>query len=235
MSFSKTMNAVGGSMNIARRPERLRKTIHQRQFLTNDLIAPSVQAPNSNITPCGAGSQYAYRNILFNGNLCSDEAKNWIKRHDQYTISEVEVFASVTFYNESNSFVEGTSDSFHVRHYCCVAPDVASNLVPEWSDLRDRQNLSQVVLRPSMPQALIAKFTPRPKFPPASSGNSANNMIGQEGQYIDAQNLEQEFSGLKCWSVCPRRDFSNGLTTSKTYYYKVNYSIRLTVKAKTPV
>lgn len=192
---------------------------------TLDQLSKSQQALSQSQTPAMIGSQFTAKTLVFSAADLSPNFQDWIQTSDCYRISAIEVYAVLT------TNYTGTSGytSHPVTHYCFEDPDTDPAVQTSWIRIRDRENLSRVVLRANQPAQLVATIKPRPSF--ISTGDqNPGNMIGPKDSWLDSLNLAQEYSGLRAYSYCPTADSSG-----QTYTYAINYQIRMKVECKIPI
>jgi len=191
-----------------------------------DKVASSETALSQSQTPGDLGSQYSAITMTFAATELSANMRNWIQSHDAYRVTKIEVYATLTAGISDNSQLF----SIPVIHYAYVDMDTDPSIVTSWFRTMDRDNLSRAVLRSYQPSALIATFCPRPSFR-ATGTQDPGNLIGSQDSWLDALNLTQIYTGLRCFSYCPAAVQAG----QPGYKYKISYNIRYFVEGKAPI
>jgi hypothetical protein len=224
----KTVQA-GGSMSTIRNAAALVNTgrVAKRWAIQEkDDIADSETVLTASQSPGELGSQFTAITMTFAGVKLSANLRNWIQSHDAYRVTRLEVYATLT---------AGISDASQLNnipviHYAFVDMDTDPSVVTSWFRTMDRDNLSRTVLRANQPSALIATFCPRPSFR-ATGTQDPGNLIGSQDSWLDALNLTQIYTGLRCYSYCPAAVAAG----QPGYKYKISYNVRYYVEGKAPI
>jgi hypothetical protein len=217
---------VNGSMAVAKKAAKVKNITRSRHFLEARASDNSfAQVLSETQSPFRLGSQFETTTLLFYASKLSDNAVEWIQKHDKYRISKVEVFASYILENQ-----DGSVANDHVEVYFYEDTDADPGTQTSWIRLRDRENVGRVVLTPQAPSQRLITFKPTPTFAAGSGIQSTQNQVPSKNMWLDAVAVEQRYSGLRVFAACPRADASGN-----TYRCTVNYLTRYHVEASQPI
>ena len=219
---------VNGSMAVAKKAAKVKNVLRTRTFLASkSSMNESFQVLTGSQSCYPVGTQFTDETFLFSAVQLSQNAQAWIKSHDCYRISLVEVFATMNVASLGNGPNEQTTP---VEVYFYEDTDADPATQTSWIRVQDRDNLGRVVLTKANPSMRLITFKPTITFAAGGAGQDPANMIASKNQWLDALSLDQLYSGLRIFTCCGQKD-----QTGRTYSYHVGYTVRYTIEARQPL
>ena len=219
---------VNGSLAVKKGAGKVKNVSRTRHFFASrSLRSSSDQVLSATQSLYPVGSQFSSGTMIFAANYLSASAQSWIQDHDQFRVTNVEVFATLSGRGRGNN----PRQQAPVEVYFYEDTDANAATTTSWIRVSDRDNLGRVVLTALTPTMKIIDFRPTPSFNPDTvTSQSPANMIPSKNQFLDAVNLSQQLSGLRFFTACPLTDSSG-----QSYDYDVDFSVRYTVEARQPL
>jgi len=214
-------------MATSRAPARVKNVRRSRHFLAEKaIVSESSQVLSSSQSPYPVGSQYSAETLLFAARDLSANAREWIQKHDKYTVDQLELFCTLT------SSTRGTAidKNLPIEVYFYEDTDADPATQTSWIRTQDRDNIGKVVLNAFNPTARLIKFKPTITLEADASLQSPANIIPPKGTFVDALSLNQKFSGVRVFACCPAAD-----AQGQSYDFKLNFTWRAKILAKQPL
>lgn len=209
-------------MSVMSNPAKAKTVTQSKWFIATDAdIANSEQVLSSGSSPYEVGSQIT--NHADDTSLADigSEAVAWAQRFDSYTISEVEYYLILSMTDQDNQ------RTLPVTVWAFEDRDSPREVGANWSQTKDRQNLTRVVLRSNLPTVTLANIKPVPLFDGAVTDNSPSNVVPSNGKWIDSLATRQRFNGIRVFSACCAKD-----TSGQTYKYTLYLEKRVKITGR---
>lgn len=224
-----TVGLVNGSMAVAKKAARVKPVTRRREFISKLADrSESIAVGSASISPYPLGTQVTSDTLLYSASRLSDNALEWIQKHDKYRIAEVEVFVTLTS-KSKNGAVDRTAP---VEVYFYEDTDADPGTQTSWIRVMDRSNLGRVVLNAYMPSQRLISFKPTITYAAGAIDQNPANIVPKKDVWLDALATQQLYSGLRVFSCCAQQD-SN--PASPSYDYTLSFQTRYHVEASQPL
>lgn len=221
-SATAALAPFGGSMVVSSNPAKRKNLKQSKWFMSQATVLNSQQALSATQTPFEVGSQINGTATNITVSDLGTDAVNWVQRYDEYTIEDIEIFVTLTARLD-----DGSIKSVPVIVWTFEDRDSPKEVLCNWDQVRDRQNLSRVTLRANNPSLCTAKIKPVPLFDGGVSDNDPSNIVPTDAKWVDSLAVRQRFNGVRIFTACPQKD-----TQGQSYSYSIYVEQRVKVTGR---